>query len=87
MTPDEKPSNPAAFPVFGMYPDPSALNPGKAIVQLQSGMSLRDYFAGQALASRAKSLTSLSDQADFEKLANSCYRIADWMLVVRAITK
>lgn len=64
---------------------------GPVTTQLQRGMSLRDYFAGQALAGMLSSdahpdieLTTLMDST--EKLAvRACfaYRIADAMLAAR----
>jgi hypothetical protein len=45
------------------------------------GMTLRDYFAGQALTSE---WVDSSNSRDVEKLAATCYRIADAMLKERA---
>jgi hypothetical protein len=57
--------NPYAFPRTGVYSD-------------QEGMSLRDWFAGQALAANG-------DEADSaENIAKLCYAIADAMLRERA---
>lgn len=47
------------------------------------GMSLRDWFAGHALAGFCLGAT-LDRQADLDMRAQAAYRIADAMLVVRA---
>ena len=44
----------------------------------QQGMSLRDYFAGQALAG------GVYDAGNAQKFADNCYLIADAMLIARA---
>lgn len=53
----------------------------------QAGMSLRDYFAGQALigilTTSGAPAWSLKE-GDSDVLANTCYRIADAMLARRA---
>lgn len=52
------------------------------------GMSLRDYFAAQALAGELAADTDRDDpiwrsDIDFEVLAERCYRMADAMLKAR----
>jgi hypothetical protein len=47
----------------------------------QNGMTLRDWFAGQALQGRAHRLNSPFDHRDI--LASDCYAIADAMLEAR----
>jgi hypothetical protein len=59
----------AAFP-FAMQVD--------GVTMVQPGMTLRDYFAGQALAGM------LAHQGECDSQAAACYRIADAMLAERA---
>lgn len=47
-----------------------------------AGLSLRDWFAGQALAMSAPVYVNLPDSADI--LAKRCYAVADAMLRTRA---
>lgn len=47
-----------------------------------SGMTLRDYFAGQALAGMVSNL-SIGNPSDAWKKAELCYRFADAMLAER----
>ena len=65
----DKPENPPAFP---QHPDAPYLS-----VEQGYGMTLRDYFAGQALAS----FTSGTRKAHED--AGKAYRIADAMLAER----
>lgn len=46
------------------------------------GMSLRDYFAGQALQR-----VSLPIECGYDKLAEACYKIADAMLIERQLPR
>ncbi len=46
----------------------------------QPGMTLRDWFAGQALAEQTKFAVSSSEQYD---AAKRCYALADAMIVAR----
>ena len=48
-------------------------------VFLQCGMSLRDYFAGQALAGNF----DMPKKLDREKIAELCYKMAETMLEQR----
>lgn len=48
----------------------------------QHGMTLRDYFAGQALAMTAPAYVNLPESANI--LARRCYEVADAMLLARA---
>lgn len=47
------------------------------------GMSLRDYFAGQALVGSMASDTAMPSNPDNAKRAAACYEIADAMLKAR----
>lgn len=55
---------------------------GDAVNQPQSGMTLRDWFAGQALASFNH--TGWPDSADAPEMARRAFVIADAMLAERA---
>lgn len=49
-----------------------------------SGITVRDYFAGEALAGVSQPLNSLHDtDAAYERVAKHCYRMADAMLKAR----
>lgn len=50
---------------------------------MQSGMTLRDYFAGQVLAGFASQNGFVSTEAR-EALAIRCYQVADAMLIQRS---
>lgn len=65
----KKPENPEAFPLIS--PD------GETI--FQTGMTLRDYFAGQAMIGFAYSAPRLPP----EKVAEGSYALADAMLAER----
>lgn len=66
----------AAFPLHpGISPDWTN----------SAGMSLRDWFAGQALAMTAPAYVSLPQSA--EVLAKRCYLVADAMLAARKATQ
>jgi hypothetical protein len=76
-----------AFPELPSYGTPT----GTISINTKPGMSLRDYFAGQALAGylalpepgQAPPLTKWSHKI----IAEGCYMMADAMLAVRAGTK
>ena len=53
----------------------------------QDGMSLRDWFAGQALAGIVQGLMKGIRFEDVPKLAADCYGIADAMLARKAGTR
>ena len=59
--------------------------PNDANVNSQAGMSLRDYFAGHALAG------VLSDSTwqlcDMDRVSARCYAAADAMIKAREVTK
>ena len=57
-------------PAFPIYPSETLYAP--------SGMSLRDYFAGQALAGL------VGAELSYEKLAEVCYRQADAFIEYRS---
>ena len=63
-----------AFPV-----NPEAHNRGDAECQVLSGMSLRDWFAGQALAG----LGFMDTERTYDTDAHNCYQMADAMLKAR----
>ena len=64
----------AAFPNQHVHPDTFSKLPGW---KGSSGMTLRDYFAGQALAGRN---ARDSIYATWKHMAMDCYEIADAML-------
>lgn len=67
----DKPENPQAFPVgAGTATD----------AEIYEGMSLRDYFAGQALNQATREIWSEHKPED---VAGRCYLLADAMLAER----
>ena len=66
-----------AFPAQPIYRDPS----GDTITCPQGGMSLRDYFAAQALTGWVSDPATREGHAD--EAARICYRFADAMLRAR----
>lgn len=75
MSRDTEPKNPQAFP--SEYP-----------YEAQRGMTLRDYFAGQALPAVIKKLNFVGlyheeHSGDSTAVARACYKIADAMLEAR----
>lgn len=69
--------NPPAFPTRATG---KSLGDGSWMADVIAGMTLRDYFAGQALASLHE--WGLSDLG--QKSAKACYAMADAMLAERA---
>jgi hypothetical protein len=76
------PENPAAFPMTGEgFSSPQ---------YSQYGMTLRDYFAGQALAGGTSGMTGLADFTPGEiaeearLMAMACYMLADALLAARS---
>ena len=73
-------------PAFPNHPEMEGHSPIGEPIHFFSGMSLRDYFAGQALAGL---LASLADDADFPskhnrlQFAHQSYRLADAMIAAR----
>ena len=67
--------NPPAFPVRIESP--------LGCIDIQKGMDLRDYFAGQALVETA-SLITVSKPETFLTVASLAYQLADAMLKARA---
>lgn len=65
----DKPENPPAFP-----------HPYYEHMGDEPGMSLRDWFAGHALAGMA----SIEDSPRYETMASYAYQMADAMLAERA---
>lgn len=70
----DEPLNPAAFPRTA---DPSVKIAGN------DGMTLRDWFAGQALAGFAGSHHASEATWEDRRVAASCYEVADAILVAR----
>jgi hypothetical protein len=60
------------------FPSAGIITPDGIVFE---GMTLRDWFAGQALQGRAHRLNSPFDHRDI--LASDCYAIADAMLKAR----
>ena len=60
------------------FPSAGALNEyGARILQAEKGMTMRDWFAGQALSSGTVSMYNYSD------IAKAAYKLADAMLEAR----
>jgi hypothetical protein len=85
-TPDGGP----AFPRPGHYPEKSAIHPEDLAEALetinngQRGMSLRDYFAGQALAALIGNRQWVTGKLETaEAVAHSAYLAADAMIQAR----
>lgn len=74
MTDQRNHGNEAAFPTI------EAFHPQMGI-QSSPGMSLRDWFAGMALAS-----VYVDNQVDCERCAEYAYQLADAMLHERSLT-
>lgn len=79
-----KPANPRAFPPPDFYAFPWSVNGA-----ICPGMTLRDYFAGQALSSMGTWLpisggTSLTSREAHETRAQWAYAQADAMITERA---
>ena len=72
----ERPDNPAAFPEHPYGHFESGLTRG-----FRSGMTLRDWFAGQALAGRM--INGFASSADGVVHARVAYKLADAMLQER----
>ena len=71
----QKPSNPSAYPVHGQQ----MLANGQWDQQWEPGMTLRDYFAGQALAG----IMACRECSGELNVAHYSYAIADAMLAER----
>ena len=50
---------------------------------MNTGMTLRDYFAAKALQNFRDQIGSQSDQEWFDKMAKGAYRVADAMMKAR----
>lgn len=68
-----------AFPSHILAPD----GRGGSRIRTYGGMTLRDYFAGQALAGILPVLHKGIRREDIPKMALDCYGIADAMLKAR----
>ena len=75
MEPNNKPSNPNAFPVDGMYA-------GESLAKGNSGMTLRDYFAAKAMQGL---IDENKNDIDCEVISKYAYNIADAMLKQREL--
>jgi hypothetical protein len=53
------------------------------LAENEHGMTLRDYFAAEAMKNFRDQIGSQSDQEWFEKVAKGAYRMADEMLKAR----
>jgi len=72
-----------AFPCIGsMVVKKTTLGQPEMVSAYQTGMSLRDYFAGQAA-----SAIDVSDYNEFESVARDCYKLADAMIAERSKVK
>lgn len=77
-------SNPPAFPKLGQVVDF-----GDGWIPAQEGMSIRDYFASQALTAVLKQVTEYCESRNQwppewrDGVASDCYKIADAMLKIR----
>lgn len=71
--------NPSAFPILPPLDNGSVIAPGYPYPE--SGMSLRDWFAGQAMA--ALTVNRNFDSLSWEQTAALAYSAADEMLKAR----
>ena len=69
--------NPSAFPWY--HPSDGRVGPS-----CERGMTLRDYFAGQALAMLADPRVTFHDEEEQSHVAFSAYALADAMIAERA---
>ena len=66
------------------FPVPLDVRPTRDVpLQLQEGMSLRDYFAAKAMPSALAASSSSSGNYDYVAAAIGAYAVADAMLVER----
>jgi hypothetical protein len=71
-----------AFPVVEQFDE----RRGEMIMYASQGMSLRDYFAGQALAGVPMPQSSHHDSNEiYLRIALHCYKMADAMLNIREV--
>jgi hypothetical protein len=61
------------------YPHDAEWHEGREVWAAEKGMTLRDWFAGQALAG----IAATGSSSPYEKDAEQAYRYADAMLVAR----
>lgn len=57
---------------------------GSQVSLVQEGMTLRDYFAGQALINMSHPEVLKVSEVDASCIAEACYEVADAMLAERA---
>lgn len=82
-----KPDGGPAFPRIDVEHFPAGYGHGEHCeTDNLPGMSLRDYFAGQALAGVLTNLAAMKYESrhDLARFAADCYRMADVMLAERA---
>lgn len=70
-----------AFATVGVIPHPKLQ--GQAIGVIQTGMTLRDYFAACAISNLCL-LGHVDSLMEYEKAAQTAYKFADAMLLERA---
>lgn len=71
-----------AFPMFGQFPGKLA---GELNIVMQSGMTLRDYFAAQAMQLTLKGASEYMTTNDLAWISEQSYNIADAMLKAREL--
>ena len=84
MEENKKPENPSVYPdpMRGADQSYSNQNPW----QLESGMTLRDYFANSAMSGITNNIvTSQGAGASWEYISEASYKIADAMLKQREL--
>ena len=65
------------------FPRPLSMAHEDAVYHAQNGMTLRDWFAGQALAGEMATWTESDVSPYANSVAKRCYKIADAMLEAR----
>lgn len=80
----DRPNNPQAFPSEGIVIGKSEDGQTRNFPSLDRGMTLRDYFAGQALTGHMSTSYHLfSNHKNAYVVAELCYSYADAMLKAR----
>lgn len=77
-----KVDDPALLPDDGGPAFPQAINDMGTLTVVDQGMTLRDYFAGQALVGKYVDGTANHD-LQWQDIASQCYMAADAMLAAR----
>ncbi len=83
MSDKEKRENPMAFPSEYYIPNRSSDPLATPVKVITSGMTLRDYFAGQAIVA-ILSLPDVTKKETQKHAAQKAYGLADAMLKARA---